>query len=197
MPDRRMNDLYPIFLKLSGRRVLIAGGGKMAALRARQLIRAGASVTVVAPKVSSGIEEMAMNDSIELIRRGFERSDLGNGYYMVIGATDDPEVQKAVFEEAERRGILCNVVDSPVRCNFFTPAVVERGNLKIAVSTSGRSPLLAGKVRQYLEEAIPENAADLTETMGLLRSRLKSGIPGDLEQQKKLIGDFLEKALKK
>lgn len=197
MQDRRKNKLYPVFLKLGGRRALIVGGGRMAALRAGQLIGSGASVTVVASKVSAEIEEMASDGPVELIRRGFERSDLNDGYYIVIGATNDPEVQKAVFEEAERRGILCNVVDNPSRCNFYTPAVVERGDLKIAISTSGRSPLLAGKLRRYLEEAIPENAADLTEAVGLLRSRLKSEIPYDLERQKKLIGDFVEQALKK
>lgn len=197
MLDRRMTELYPIFLKLNGRRALIVGGGKMAALRAGQLLRTGASITVVAPKVSTEIEEMAKGGSIDLIRRRFERTDLNNGCYLVIGATDDPDVQQAVFEEAERLGVLCNVVDNPERCNFYTPAVVERGDLKIAISTSGRSPLLAGRLRRHLEEAIPENAGELTETMGILRSRLKVEIPGDLEQQKRLISDFVEKVLKK
>jgi precorrin-2 dehydrogenase/sirohydrochlorin ferrochelatase len=197
MPERHMTELFPIFLKLNRRRALIVGGGKIAALRAKQLIPTGASLTVIAPKANAEIESLARAGSVDLVRRGFERGDLSKRYFIVIGATNDPEVQQAVSEEAERCGVLCNVVDNAGLSNFYTPAVVKRGDLKIAIGTSGKSPLLAGKLRQYLEEAIPENAADLTETMGLLRSRLRSEIPGDLKRQKKLIGDFVEKVLKK
>ena len=192
-----MTELFPIFLKLGGRSALVVGGGKMAALRVQQLIRAGASVTVIAPKVGAEIEGLAKAGSMVLVRRGFERTDINRSYFVVIAATNDSKVQRAVSEEAERRGILCNVVDKPEFCNFYTPAIVDRGELKIAISTSGRSPSLAGKMREYLEEAIPENAADLTRTVGLLRSRLKLEIPGDLAAQKKLVGEFVEKVLKK
>lgn len=196
-PGWYMPELFPIFLKLNGRRALIVGGGKIAVLRAKQLVRTKASVTVISPKVSTEMEELAKAHLIDLVRRRFERTDLSKRYFIVIGATNDPAVQKAVFEEAERWGILCNVVDSPGRCNFFTPAVVERGDLKIAISTSGRSPSLAGKIRKYLEKAIPENADDLTETVGILRSKLKLEIPGELERQKELVDEFVEKVLRK
>lgn len=192
-----MTELFPIFLNLDGRNALVVGGGKMAALRARQLLSAGARVTVVSPEASSEIEELAKTDSVVLVCRGFERADLSRHYFIVIAATNDSKVQQAVFEEAERHGILCNVVDDPPHCNFYMPAIVERGDLKIAISTSGRSPSLAGKLREYLEEAIPENAADLTQIVGLLRSKLRLEIPGDLETQKKLIAEFVEKVLKK
>lgn len=192
-----MNDLFPIFLKLKGRHALVVGGGAMAALRVRQLIGAGAMVTVISLEICAEIEELAKAGSIDLIRRGFKRSDLNKRYILAIAATNDPVAQKAVFEGAERLGILCNVVDTPARCSFYTPAVVERGDLKIAISTNGRSPFLAGKIRQYLEEAIPENVADLTSTVGLLRSRLRSEIPGDLERQKKLASEFVERVLRK
>lgn len=192
-----MAELFPIFLKLNGRRALVVGGGKIAAVRAGQLIRTGAAVTVVAPKVSAEFEQLAGMGSIDLVRRGFKSADITRSYFIVIAATNDPEVQKSVFEQAERLGVLCNVVDNPQLCNFYTPAVVERGDLKIAVSTSGRSPFLAGKIRKCLEEAIPENAADLTSAMGLLRSKLKFEIPDNLERQKELVDDFMEKVLKK
>lgn len=192
-----MNELFPIFLKLSGRQALVVGAGSIAALRVKQLTRAGARVTVIAPEVSAEMEELAKAGSIDLIRREFERDDLSRRYFIVIGATDDPAAQNAVAEEAERNGILCNVVDNPGCSNFYTPAVVERGDLKIAISTNGRSPFLAAKLRHYLEEAIPENAADLTETVGLLRSKLKLEVPGNLEKQKELVDDFVEKVLKK
>lgn len=192
-----MSELYPVFLKLKGRKALVVGAGGIAALRVKHLLGAGAHVTVISPEADAEIEELARVKSIVLLRRRFKRSDLSRNFFIVIAATNDSSVQRAVFEEAERHGILCNVVDKPSRCNFYTPAVVQRGELKIAISTSGRSPSLAGKLREYLEVAIPENAADLTEMAGLLRSRLRLEIPGDLETQKKLVSDFVEKVLKK
>lgn len=197
IPEQQVADLFPIYLKLNGRRALVVGGGKIACLRVKQLIKAGAEVTVVSPKAGAEIEKLAEAGSIGLVRRGFERTDLSKRYFVVIAATSDHEVQQAVSEEAERHGILCNVVDSPAYCNFYTPAVVERGELRIAISTSGRSPSLAGKLREYLEEAIPKSAADLTETVGLLRSKLRLEIPGDLAAQKKLVDEFVQKVLKK
>ena len=195
--ERRMREMYPIFLKLGGRNALVVGGGKMAALRVKQLIRAGANVTVIAPKAGAEIEELTKTESIVLVRRRFERTDINWSYFIVIAATNDCEVQREVAEEADRRGILCNVVDKPESCNFYMPAIVHRGEMKIAISTSGRSPSLAGKMREYLEQAIPENAADLTKAVGLLRSRLKARIPDDLAAQKRLVGEFVEKVLEK
>ncbi len=192
-----MAELFPIFLKLNGRRALVVGGGKMAAVRAKQLISAGARVTVVSPKAGSEIQRLAMAKSVAFVRHRFRRTDLSRRYFIVIAATDDPKTQQAVFEAAERLGILCNVVDKPESCNFYMPAIVHRGDLKIAISTSGRSPALAGKLRQYLEEAVPENAADLTEVVGRLRSKLRLEIPGDLATQKKLVDEFVERVLKR
>jgi precorrin-2 dehydrogenase len=192
-----MSELYPVFLKLKRRKALVVGAGGIAALRVKHLLSAGARITVISPEADAEIEELAREKLIVLLRRRFKRSDLNRNYFIVIAATNDSSVQQTVFEEAERHGILCNVVDKPSRCNFYTPAVVQRGELKIAISTSGRSPSLAGKLREYLDNAIPENAADLAEMAGLLRSKLRLEIPGDLETQKKLVGDFVEKVLKK
>jgi precorrin-2 dehydrogenase len=192
-----MAELFPIFLKLKGRNALVVGGGKMAAWRVKQLISAGARVTVISPKAGTEIESLAKAESIALVRRGFRRTDLSRRCFIVIAATNHPKVQQAVFEEAERRGVLCNVVDKPARCSFYMPAIVHRGDLKIAISTSGRSPALAGKLRQYFEEAVPENAADLTEIVGRLRSKLRLEIPGDLATQKKLVDEFVERVLRK
>ncbi|HEV2246425.1 MAG TPA: bifunctional precorrin-2 dehydrogenase/sirohydrochlorin ferrochelatase [Terriglobia bacterium] len=192
-----MAELFPIFLKLNGRKALVVGGGKMAAMRTKQLLNAGAKVRVVSPEAGSEIERLAKAKLVVLVRRGFKRTDLSRRYFIIIAATNDANTQRAVFEEAERRGILCNVVDKPESCNFYMPAIVHRGELKIAISTSGRSPALAGKLRQYLEEAVPENAADLTEVVGRLRSKLRLEIPGDLTTQKKLVDEFVERVLKK
>src|SRR5690242_527652 len=191
-----MAELFPIFLKLNGRKALVIGGGKMAAVRVKQLISAGARITVVSPKAGIEIERLAKAKSVVIVRRGFRRTDLTRRYFIVIAATNDPKTQQAVFEAAERLGILCNVVDRPESCNFYMPAIVSRGDLKIAISTSGRSPALAGKLRQYLEEAVPENAAEMTEIVGRSRSKLRMELPSDLATQKKLVDDFVETILK-
>jgi precorrin-2 dehydrogenase/sirohydrochlorin ferrochelatase len=189
-------ELFPIFVKLKARKALVVGGGNMAAVRAKQLRRAGARVTVISLEAGNEIEDLAKTRSIFLVRRGFRRTDLSRRYFIVVAATDDPKTQQAVFERAERLGILCNVVDRPESCNFYMPAIVSRGDLKIAISTSGRSPALAGKLRQYLEEAVPENAAEMTEIVGRLRSKLRMELPSDLATQKKLVDDFVERILK-
>lgn len=169
----------------------------MAAVRAKQLLDAGAHVTLIAPDVQAELEALGEKARLEIVRRTFERSDITLDYFIVIGATDDASVQRALAEEAGRQGILCNVVDAPALCSFYTPAVVERGDLKIAISTHGQSPLLAGRIRQWLEEALPKEMEALTAAMGHLRSQLKVLFPGDLEKQKEWLAEFLERALKK
>lgn len=192
-----MNALFPVFLKLSGREALVVGGGEMATVRVGQLLRANATVTVIAPEVSEAIEAWAEEGSVKLLRHEFRPIDLTSRFYVVIAATSDPSVQAAVAQAAERHGALLNVVDNPELSGFYTPAVVQRGDLVIAIGTGGQSPFLAGKIRAWLEEAIPNNAEDLTQALGLLRSRLKFEIPHDLDEQKRLLSDFLEEVLKK
>ncbi len=187
-----MSQLFPLFLKLSGRRALVVGGGAIATQRAGQLLRARALVTVIAPEVGAEIEAWAREGTLELVRRPFQPGDVSEAFFVVIAATSDPAVQVAVAEEAERHGALLNVVDNPALSNFYTPAVVERGDLAIAIGTGGQSPFLAGRLRAWLDEAIPENAADLTEALALLRPKLKFEIPSDLPGRKKLLEDFLE-----
>ncbi len=167
----------------------------MATLRVSQLMRAGAAVTVVAPKVTPEIEDLARSGRIELRRGEFQPGDLSNRFYVVIAATSDPGVQTAVAAEAKRHGILLNVVDNPQLSDFYMPAVVERGDLVLAISTAGKSPFLAGKLRQWLEEIIPEDAGDLVSVLALLRTKLKIAIPHDLDEQKRLLNDFLEEVL--
>jgi siroheme synthase-like protein len=189
-----MSDLFPVFLKLRGRAALVVGGGPMAALRVRQLIGVGAKVTVIAPTICGEMESLAKANSLPLIRREFERADLGKGVFLVVGATDDPVVQTAIAEEADRIGILYNVVDNPERCNYYTPAVVDRGSLSIAICSEGQSPVLSGRLRQILDEALPTGAGEWTALLGELREKLKEVFPGDMEKRRALIKEFIEKA---
>ncbi len=192
-----MNDLYPVFFKLRGYRTLVVGGGEIAVLRVKQLLAAGARVTVIALTPNPSLVRLAEAGSIELHARHFVASDVTRDYFLVIGATDDPAAQRLLADEAERQGLPHNVVDAPDRCNFFTPAVVERGELKIAISTSGNSPVLARRLREHLEAALPAAAGAWVEELGSLRARLKFELPADLETRKRIIEEVIERTVRR
>jgi siroheme synthase-like protein len=192
-----MSDLFPVFLRLQNRRALVVGGSTMAALRTRQLLAAGAVVTVIAPAVNAFLDELAEAGRIEFIERNFERDDVNRRYFIVIGATNDPAVQAALADEAERLGLLYNVVDNVEHSNFYTPALVERGDLKIAISTNVLSPVLARQMRQELEAAIPPVTSEWIKQLGQLRQSLKFEIPVDFETRKRIIEEVIEKTIQK
>lgn len=187
-----LKGLFPVFLRISGRRALVVGGGKMATLRVRQLRKCGAKVTVVSPFLTPALARMARTGQVKWIKRDFTPSDVSRDYFLVIGATDHPAAQASLAEASERAGLLYNVVDAPKHCNFITPAVVERGDLKIAISTQGQSPALAGRLRKELDEALPRSTAGWTRASGRLRKKLKQLFPADLKTQKKLLNEFIE-----
>ncbi len=192
-----MNDLYPIFLKVRGRRALVVGGGQMAVHRVGQLVAAGAEVTVIALEPDDSLVSLARAGTIALRRRAFARSDVTRDYFLVVGATDDPEAQRALADQAEELGMLYNVVDSPARCNFHTPAVVERGDLKIAISTNGESPVLARRLREELEAVFPAAAGEWLKQLGSLRARLRFELPPDLETRKRIIEEVIERTVRR
>jgi precorrin-2 dehydrogenase / sirohydrochlorin ferrochelatase len=142
--------LFPMFIKLARRRCLVVGAGRIAECKIASLLDAGARVRVVAPHATPTISTWARNRRIIWIERAFEPADLDRAF-LVIAATNSIKVHRIVFREARRRGVLCNAVDEPTRCDFYYPAVVRRGDLQIAVSTSGRSPALAQRLRRELE----------------------------------------------
>ena len=129
----------------------MVGGGKVAERKVKNLLAYGAQVVVISPEVTPLLEEWSRQGKIELLARGFQEGDL-EGAFLVVAATNAPEVQKAVANEAERRGIPCNVVDQPELSSFIVPSVIKRGRLQIAVSTSGASPAVARRLRETLEE---------------------------------------------
>lgn len=186
--------VYPVFLRLQGRRVLVVGGGAVALQRTLALLHAGASITLIAPQVVPELEALAASGQIQILLREFQRPDVVRDYFLVIGATNHPSTQTALWEEAEKLGLLCNVVDVPRHCNYFTPAVVERGGLKIAIGSTGQSPVFSGKLRQALEESLPPDTAQWLETLGELRQRLKKIFPHDMRKRKQLIDEFIAKA---
>ena len=142
--------LFPIFLKLNKRRCLVVGAGKTAEEKIATLLRCVASVIVVAPAATRTIKAWAANDKIIWQQRRFELSDLDRIFLAVV-ATPLKPLNKMVYEEAQRRQILCNVVRDRPLCNFYYPAVVRRGPLQIAISTAGHSGALAQRLRKQLE----------------------------------------------
>ena len=137
------------------------------------LLDCGAKVVVVSPAVTEKIMALANQGLIKLERRGFEPTDLDQ-MFLVIGATDNPELNRQIHTAAERLGMLCNIADRPEVCNFILPAIVNRGDLIIAISTSGKSPAFAKKMRKDLEKKFGTEYAEFLTLMGGIRSRLLS-----------------------
>src|SRR5262249_44562217 len=146
-----MKILFPMFVKLDGRRVLVVGAGNIAEQKISTLLSTGANIHVVAREANHRIRQLATEGSITLSERIFRNSDL-DGVFMIVVATSCADLNREIYREAQRRGILCNVVDVPDQCDFYYPAVVQRGDLQIAISTSGQSPSLAQQIRVRLEK---------------------------------------------
>ncbi len=139
--------LYPVGLIVAGRRVLVVGGGKVAAEKVRNLAACGAAVTVVAPDVDDAISSL---DAVTVELRAYEPGDAANGYRLVIAATDDAAVNRQVHDDADGAGVWVNAADDPANCTFTLPAVLRRGKVTVGVATGGSSPALAGWLRDRI-----------------------------------------------
>ena len=166
-----MDELFPLFLKLAGRRCLIVGGGLVAEAKMQGLLRCGAEVRVVAPEAAPGIREAAIAGRVVWDERPFLPSDLA-GVFLVVAATNSAELHEEIFRRCQQAGILCNAVDEPERCDFYYPAVVRRGALQLAISTGGRSPFLAQRLRRELEERFGPEYGPWLEEIGQQRREL-------------------------
>jgi len=147
------------------------GAGPVAEEKIESLLRADADVVVVAPKATAQIEALAATQKIRLARRRFRPADL-RGVFLVVAATSSPAVHAKIFQLARRRAVLCNVVDDPPHCNFYYGSVVRRGMLQIAISTEGRSPALAQRIRKNLEKQFGPEYQGWIEEIGKIRERL-------------------------
>ena len=180
--------MFPIFLKLEGRRCLVVGAGPIAEGKIRGLLQAGGSIEVVAPWAVPQIQEWSDQGVLIWKPRVFEPRDLDH-VSIVVAATPSREVNTQIFQEARLRNVLCNSVDEPENCDFYYPAVVQRGDLQIAISTRGRSPALAQRIRRELEEQFgPEYEAWLQE-LGAARDQMFSANM-DVEARKKLLHEL-------
>lgn len=174
--------LFPIFLKLTGRPCVVIGAGHLAESKIESLQAASAYITVIAPTASERICELAASGEIHYHARPYQQGDLA-GAFLVVAATNDPAVNRAVFAEAESSGVLCNAVDDPPFCDFYFPSVVRRGDLQIAISTAGHSPALAQQLRKQLNEQLPPDLGDWLTELGNLRREVVAAEPLNEERR--------------
>jgi precorrin-2 dehydrogenase / sirohydrochlorin ferrochelatase len=176
-----MSSLFPMFLKLEGKRCLVVGAGKVGEPKIGGLIGTGACVHVIALEAAEAVHEWARDGKITLALRAFTPEDL-DGAFLAVVATASRGLNESIYREAQRRGVLCNVVDVPEYCDFYYPAVVRRGDLQIAISTSGQSPSLAQRIRQQLEKQFGPGYAPWVAELGATRKLVLSS---DLDPQRK------------
>jgi siroheme synthase-like protein len=165
--------LFPMFVKLNGRRVLVVGGGEIAASKMDGLLQAGAKVVVVSPAVNAQVAGFVRERKIEWLPKEFSADDL-EGAFLVIAATSVPSVNESVYRAADSRGLLCNAVDDIENCHFYYGSVVQRGDLQIAISTNGKSPALAQRLRKELESQFGPEYENWLEWLGAARDVLRS-----------------------
>jgi precorrin-2 dehydrogenase/sirohydrochlorin ferrochelatase len=182
--DKKPAKLFPMFLKLSQRPCLVVGAGAIAESKIASLVEAEGKVRLIAPEATEQVRSWAKAKKIEWHQRKFQTEDLA-GMFLVVAATSSKELHVEIFNEARRRGVLCNIVDVPALCDFYYPAVVQRGALQIAISTSGRSPALAQRLRKELEEQFGPEYEGWMEQLGEARDERHTD-DSDPEERKRL-----------
>jgi precorrin-2 dehydrogenase/sirohydrochlorin ferrochelatase len=186
---------YPAILDVAGRTALVVGAGRVGEGKIEGLLRGGANVRVVSLTATDTVRQWAADGRIELELRAYESADL-EGAFLVIAATEDNPTNVQVFEEAEARQMLCNVVDVTHLCNFILPSIVRRGDLAIAVSTGGASPAMARRIRLSLEQCYGDEYAAAMELLGSLREELKQMYPAPDDRkllfERMVYSDFMD-----
>jgi len=183
--------LLPIFLKLEGRPGLLVGAGNVALEKINSLLVTGLRLRVVAPEANAEIRQLADEGRLEWFERKFDPTDL-DGNFVVIAATDDPEVNATVYRESVHRGILVNSVDDPPHCDFYFGSVVRRGDLQIAISTAGESPAVAQRIRRDIDERLSTDIGPWLTELGRVRREILATLPAG-EERKALLHQLAER----
>jgi precorrin-2 dehydrogenase/sirohydrochlorin ferrochelatase len=165
---------YPVNLDMTNKRCVVVGGGDIAERKVERLLECGAQVTVVSKSLTPVLKARKKAGQMDHIDRDYEDQAL-DGAFMVIGATNRNDVNERISKDAMTRGLLVNIVDDPDRCNFILPSLVQQGDLSIAISTGGKSPALAKKLRKELEKQYGPEYQTLLVIMGILRKRILAG----------------------
>ncbi len=190
-----MNNLFPIFLKLENLHTLIVGGGYVGFEKISALLENAplAKITLVAPQISEQIRDYVDGNSrIELVQRKFEETDLYEKD-LVIVATNDKQENARIKSLAVVRHQLCNVADTPALCDFYLSSIVRKGNLKIGISTNGMSPTMAKRLKEILNEAIPDNLETAMEQLKTIRDMLKGDFAYKVEELNRITSVLIDK----
>lgn len=181
--------LYPVVLRLGGRRALVVGGGTVAARKAAGLLEAGAHVVAVSPRFSPVFRRLVPRAAVTWVERPYRPTDLAD-VSLAIAATDDPEVNAQVRADARRAGVWVSVVDDPGRSDFIVPAVVRRGDFLLAISSGGASPALVAHLRRELDRLVPEDIGVLVRLLGTARAHIRRAV-ADPDRRRELMGRLL------
>ncbi len=188
------NNLYPIFLKSKNLNFLIVGGGFVAEEKLSFLLKSSpeAKVTMVSPMFRQGTLDLSKKGYVELIQDRYQKIYIENKH-IVIATTDVPEVNVQIWKDCRAEAKLVNVADNPPYCDFYMGGIVTKGNVKIAISTNGKSPTTAKRLRQFFEEVIPENIDDLVKNLNKYRKTIK----GNFEEKVQKLNEFTKSLVEK
>jgi siroheme synthase-like protein len=189
------NTLFPVFFKLEQLQTLIVGGGKVGLEKLTALLSNAprASVTLVAGQVHSQIAALAdSHPGVKILERDFEEKDL-EGKDLAIIATDNPKTNKIIRDHAKSMRILVNVADTPELCDFYLSSIVQKGNIKIAISTNGKSPTIAKRFRELLTDLIPDEMEDILSNLGTIRKKLRGDFSEKVRELNKITSVLVEK----
>ena len=188
------NELYPIFLKVSNLKILIVGGGNVALEKLTFLLKSSpnAQVEMVSPMFREETVQLAQQAQVIMHKEYYNPSYL-EGKHMVVATTDQVEVNEQVYHDCRERSILVNVADNPPFCDFYMGGIVTKGNVKVAISTNGKSPTTAKRLRQFFEDVIPENIDDLVKNLNEFRKTIKE----DFEEKVETLNEFTKGLVEK
>jgi len=191
-----MNNLYPIYVKLKNKVCVVVGGGSIAFRKIQALLRAEADVTLISPELNNDLLNLVDQSKINYLNRKFQQGDLDNAF-LVVAATNDSSVNLQIWNEANTRNILINVVDVPSLCNFYVPSVVRDGDLALAISTNGKAPYLSKLLRLKFENYLsPFNFKKLIDRIYHKRQELKALYPNDIQKRETQIKEFIDDSFK-
>ena len=185
-----MSGYYPVNLKIENKKCVVVGGGKVAERKIKLLLEKGSLVTIISPKITSLLEKLWRATKVNHLPVAYSPSSLKDAF-LVIAASNDRTVNSRVAKDADQLGILVNVVDSPAESSFILPAILSRGDLTIAVSTAGKSPALARKIKEDLALVYSDEYGDLIEMLAQARKRIKRKYP-DFQERKKIWKRIME-----
>ena len=190
------NQLYPVFFKLNNVRLLVVGAGEVGHEKLHFILKSSpnANITIVAPWANEEVKALIQNPAYQIhwIQRKVEGIDISN-HDIIVAATNFEEVNLSVYRYAKKYGKIVNVADTPALCDFYMGSIVTRGDLKVAISTNGKSPTFAKRFRQFLEEALPDSSNDLIQNLKKIRDRLSGDFNHKVEELNKVTASLINK----